>query len=64
MILDVVVTVAPLVSSMQKANLVQILAALSNVTDGIENQQVFLNAALQDVIAFFETPEFKMFVSN
>jgi hypothetical protein len=45
---------------MQKANLVQILAALSNVTDGIENQQAFLNAALQDLIVFFESAEFKM----
>ena len=56
------VSVAPLVSTMQKANLVQILAALSNVTDGIEHQQAFLNAALQDVIAFFESNEFKMYV--
>jgi hypothetical protein len=45
--------------AMQKANLVQILAALSNVTDGIENQRIFLNAALSDVIVFFESEEFK-----
>ncbi|KAI6191517.1 Exportin-5 [Aphelenchoides bicaudatus] len=63
-ILDVVVTVAPLVSSMQKANLVQVLAALSNVTDGIDNQRVFLTAALQDVIAFFESSEFQMCLNS
>jgi hypothetical protein len=32
------------------------------VSDGIDNQKAFLNAALQDVIAFFESDEFKMYV--
>lgn len=57
---DVVIKVAPLVSSMQQASLVQVLAALSNVTDGIDDQKKFLTAALQDVIAFFENGEFNM----
>ncbi|KAI6209644.1 Exportin-5 [Aphelenchoides besseyi] len=58
-ILDVVVTVAPLVTAMQKASLVQVLAALSNVTDSWEHQQIFLQSALRDVIVVFESDEFK-----
>jgi hypothetical protein len=45
---------------MQKASLVQVLGALSNATDGIDNQKMFLTAALQDVIAFFDSAEFQM----
>ncbi|KAI6244084.1 Exportin-5 [Aphelenchoides fujianensis] len=58
-ILDVVVSVAPLVTAMQKANLVQVLAALSNVTDSPEHQKIFLSAALRDVVEMFNGPEFK-----
>jgi hypothetical protein len=58
--LDVVISVAPMVTAMQKSNLVQVLCALSNVASGVDNQRTFLNAALQDVIEFFQGSEFKM----
>ena len=59
-ILSVVLRVERYVSAMQKANLVQILAALSNSTDSLEEQQAFLTQALQHVLVFFESAEFKM----
>ncbi|CAD5227458.1 unnamed protein product [Bursaphelenchus okinawaensis] len=57
-VLDVVIDVAPCVSALQKANLVQVLAALSNLATNSDEQQFFLENALRDNIIYFQSQEF------
>ncbi|CAD5235033.1 unnamed protein product [Bursaphelenchus xylophilus] len=57
-VLDAVVDVVPYVSALQKANLVQVLAALSNLATNPEEQQYFLENALRDNIVYFQSQEF------
>ena len=59
-ILRSVISVAPHVSMMQKASLVQVLAALSNSASSGDNQRALLDGALRDGLAFIEGAEFEL----
>lgn len=57
-ILDAVIDVVPFVTTLQKANLVQVLAALSNLASTPDEQQLFLENAIRDNISFLQSQEF------
>uniref|UniRef100_A0A915EI34 Exportin-5 n=1 Tax=Ditylenchus dipsaci TaxID=166011 RepID=A0A915EI34_9BILA len=57
-VLDAVVQVADHVSVMQRANLVHILGALSNLAGSTEQQQTFLRNATQNNLQYFLSEQF------
>uniref|UniRef100_A0AC34Q3I6 Importin N-terminal domain-containing protein n=1 Tax=Panagrolaimus sp. JU765 TaxID=591449 RepID=A0AC34Q3I6_9BILA len=62
-ILDIVTATAPHVTLMQRANLVQVLGALSNLVPA-ENKIVFLQSAISQNVEFFASERFLQAISS
>uniref|UniRef100_A0A914BXV3 Uncharacterized protein n=2 Tax=Acrobeloides nanus TaxID=290746 RepID=A0A914BXV3_9BILA len=63
-VLNVVIEAADRVSIMQRAQLVQVLGALSNLATSPEEQRVFLQSAIQEHIQFLQSDTFLNAVSS
>ncbi|KAL3119068.1 hypothetical protein niasHT_003851 [Heterodera trifolii] len=63
-LLELVQTVTPFVSMMQRANLVPILAALSNLAYSVDAQATFLSTSIRADIEFIENEPFSVSPSN